>query len=80
MRIYFVQAPASILDQLHAEYRIRFQSLSEVFNFLMRRGNVDLKNTVSKMIAVGFSPLQIFILKNHYPRKAIHFRKVCFLM
>ncbi|PAV70715.1 hypothetical protein WR25_05352 [Diploscapter pachys] len=38
------------LETLHEDYRIKFVSLSDVFNFLMHRQNMELKNLASRMI------------------------------
>ena len=45
--------PPAALETLHEDYRIKFVSLSDVFNFLMHRQNMELKNLASRMIKVG---------------------------
>ena len=48
-----LQVPPAALETLHEDYRIKFVSLSDVFNFLMHRQNMELKNLASRMIKVG---------------------------
>ncbi|KAK5970074.1 hypothetical protein GCK32_002284, partial [Trichostrongylus colubriformis] len=44
------QVSAAILSGIHEDYNVKFNSLSDVFNFLTRRSNTELGKIVSRMI------------------------------
>ncbi|XGW07196.1 hypothetical protein V3C99_017034 [Haemonchus contortus] len=44
------QVSPAILSSIHEDYNVKFNSLSDVFNFLTRRSNTELGKIVSRMI------------------------------
>ncbi|KAJ1361869.1 hypothetical protein KIN20_021236 [Parelaphostrongylus tenuis] len=44
------QVSPSIIASIHEDYNVKFNSLSDVFNFLTRRNNTELEKVVSRMI------------------------------